>query len=56
MFNLKLIFFFLNQYNPYFRGEIGLRITVIPFNYSKLYEDYRGFIKIICDGKERVDI
>ncbi|KAG8200696.1 hypothetical protein JTE90_022313 [Oedothorax gibbosus] len=35
------------------KGEIGLRITVIPFNYSKLSEDYKGFIKIICDGKEK---
>ncbi|KAF8781851.1 Centrosomal protein of 192 kDa like protein [Argiope bruennichi] len=35
------------------KGQIGLRVCIIPYNHAKLYEDYKGFIKVICDGTEK---
>ncbi|GBM13655.1 hypothetical protein AVEN_148181-1, partial [Araneus ventricosus] len=35
------------------KGQIGLRICIIPFSYGKLCENYKGYIKVICDGTEK---
>ncbi|GFU48159.1 centrosomal protein [Nephila pilipes] len=35
------------------KGQIGLRISVIPYSYGKLCEDYKGFIKVLCGGSEK---
>ncbi|CAL1274233.1 unnamed protein product [Larinioides sclopetarius] len=35
------------------KGQIGLRICLIPYSHGKLREDYKGYIKVICDGTEK---
>ncbi|GIY86073.1 centrosomal protein [Caerostris extrusa] len=34
-------------------GQIGLRISIIPYPYSKLIDDYKGYIKVLCDDSEK---
>ncbi|GFY49806.1 centrosomal protein [Trichonephila inaurata madagascariensis] len=35
------------------KGQIGLRISIIPYSYGKLCDDYKGYIKVICGGSEK---